>query len=41
MAKEIIIEFYKSVDKGKPEWLDRVFQQRSIVEENTEAAYLR
>jgi hypothetical protein len=39
MAKEIITEFYKSVGKSKPEWLDRVIEQRSIVEENTEWAY--
>jgi hypothetical protein len=39
IAKEIITEFYKSVGKGKPDWLDRVFEQRSIVEENTEWAY--
>ena len=39
MAKEILTEFYKSVGKDKPEWLDRIFEQRSIVEENTEWAY--
>lgn len=39
MAKEIITEFYKSAGKEKPEWLDRLFEQRSIVEENTEWAY--
>ena len=39
MAKEIITEFYKLVGKDKPEWLDRTFEQRSIVEENTEWAY--
>jgi hypothetical protein len=39
MAKEILGEFYKSVGKDKPEWLERVFEQRSIVEENTEQAY--
>ena len=39
MAKEILSEFYKSVGKDKPEWLDRVYEQRSIVEENTEWAY--
>jgi hypothetical protein len=39
MAKEILGEFYESVGKDKPEWLDRVFEQRSIVEENTEWAY--
>jgi hypothetical protein len=39
IAKEIIAEFYKSVGKDRPEWLDRVFEQRSIVEENTEWAY--
>jgi hypothetical protein len=39
MAKEIITEFYKSAGKDRPEWLDRVFEQRSIVEENTEWAY--
>ena len=36
MAKEIITEFYKSAGKDKPEWLDRIYEQRSIVEENTE-----
>ena len=39
MAKEILTEFYKSVGKNKPEWVDRIFEQRSIVEENTEQAY--
>jgi hypothetical protein len=39
MAKEILTEFYKSAGKDRPEWLDRVFEQRSIVEENTEWAY--
>jgi hypothetical protein len=39
MAKEITAEFYKSVGKERPEWLDRIFEQRSIVEENTEQAY--
>jgi hypothetical protein len=39
MAKEIITEFYKSVGKAKPQWLDMTFEQRSIVEENTEQAY--
>ena len=39
MAKEIITEFYKSVGKEKPAWLDRIYEQRSIVEENTEQAY--
>lgn len=39
IAKEIIVEFYKSVGMDKPEWLDRTFEQRSIVEENTEQAY--
>jgi hypothetical protein len=39
MAKEIITEFYKSLGRDKPEWLDRTFEQRSIVEENTEQAY--
>lgn len=39
MAKEIITEFYKSAGRDKPDWLDRVFEQRSIVEENTEQAY--
>ena len=39
MAKEIITEIYKSVGKDRPEWLDRTFEQRSIVEENTEWAY--
>jgi hypothetical protein len=39
MAKEILTEFYKSVGKDKPEWLDKIFEQRSIVEENTEWAY--
>jgi hypothetical protein len=39
MAKEIVTELYKSVGRNKPEWLDRVFEQRSIVEENTEQAY--
>ena len=37
--KRLLTEFYKSVGKDKPEWLDRVFEQRSIVEENTEWAY--
>jgi hypothetical protein len=39
MAKEIITTFYNSVGKDRPEWLDRLFEQRSIVEENTENAY--
>ncbi len=39
MAKEIIAEFYKLAGKGKPEWLDRTYEQRSIFEENTERAY--
>jgi hypothetical protein len=39
IAKEVITEFYKSVGKDKPQWLDSVFEQRSIVEENTEWAY--
>jgi hypothetical protein len=39
VAKEIIAEFYRSVGKDRPGWLDRVFEQRSIVEENTEWAY--
>jgi Bifunctional DNA primase/polymerase, N-terminal len=39
IAKEILTEFYKSVGKDKPEWLDWTFAQRSIVEENTEWAY--
>ena len=39
MAKEIITEFYRLADKDKPEWLDRLYEQRSIIEENTERAY--
>ena len=39
MAMEIITAFYKSVSKDRPEWLGRQFEQRSIVEENTENAY--
>jgi hypothetical protein len=39
IAKEILTEFYKSASRDKPEWLDRLFEQRSIVEENTEWAY--
>ena len=39
LAVEIITEFYKSVGKDKPEWLDSTFKQRSIMEENTEQAY--
>lgn len=39
MAKEIITEFYKLASKDRPQWLDRVFVQRSMVEENTESAF--
>jgi hypothetical protein len=42
MAKVIIAEFYKAAGREgeqKPEWLDRIYEQRSIVEENTEQAY--
>jgi hypothetical protein len=39
ITKEILTEFYKSAGRDKPEWLDRLFEQRSIVEENTEWAY--
>jgi hypothetical protein len=39
MATEILTEFYGSVGRDKPDWLGRVFEQRSIVEENTEQAY--
>ena len=39
MAKEILTEFYKSAGKDRPAWLDWTFEQRSIVEENTEQAY--
>jgi hypothetical protein len=39
MAKMILTEFYKSAGKDRPTWLDWTFEQRSIVEENTEHAY--
>ena len=42
IAKEIIAEFYKAAGReDRPEWLDRVFEQRSIIEENTELAYFQ
>jgi hypothetical protein len=39
IAKEIITEFYRLAGRVKPEWLDRIYEQRSIIEENTERAY--
>ena len=42
MAKEIIAEFYKAAGReDRPEWIDRLFEQRSIIEENTELAYFQ
>ena len=39
IAKEILTEFYKAAGKERPAWLDRIYEQMSIVEENTEQAF--
>jgi Bifunctional DNA primase/polymerase, N-terminal len=39
IAKDIIAAFYTYAGKDRPEWLDRTYKQRSILEENEERAY--
>jgi hypothetical protein len=39
MAQEIISQLYKYANRDKPEWLDRLYEQKSVLEENTERAY--